>query len=132
MPEDSGEEASQLIGIANDHLYNEEIKQSQSLVHKAIPQFGWYCECGYILSCAGLPNGAIRNNGVFLSEGRKGRRGKRHKNSTNLADGKLQPVPSETQIVEAGRSHSHECIRGKACTMYTHAYINLVNICGQI
>lgn len=129
MPEDSGEEASQLIGITNDHLNNEEIKQSQSLVsHKAILQCGWYYECGHILSCAGLPNGAIRNNGVFLSEGRKGRRGKRHKNSTNLADGKLQPVPSETEIVEAGRSHSHERIRGKACTMYTHAYRNLVII----
>lgn len=91
VPEDTGEEAYQLTGITNDHLCNEEIKKS-------------------------LPNGASRNNGVFLSEGRKGRRGKRHKNSTNLADGKLQPVPSETEIVEAGRSHSHESIRDGDCS----------------
>lgn len=71
------------------------------------------------LSCAGLPDEATRNNGVFISEGgRKGRRGKRHKNSTNLADGKLQPLPSETEIAEAGRSHSHESTRGKACTVH--------------
>ncbi|KAL1812484.1 hypothetical protein ACET3Z_022549 [Daucus carota] len=87
VPEDPGEEASQFIGITNDHLYHERTKQS-------------------------LPDEATRNNGVFLSEGgRKGRRGKRHKNSTNLADGKLQPLPSETEIAEAGRSHSHESTR---------------------
>ena len=53
------------------------------------------------------PNGGVRENGLQLLDRRSGKKGKRHKGSSKLVDGKFEAVSSEKENIEGIRSDSH-------------------------
>ncbi|XVF09167.1 hypothetical protein REPUB_Repub07fG0068300 [Reevesia pubescens] len=55
----------------------------------------------------GLSNGAVLEDGLFPSDRRTGRRGRRHKSSNKFLDGKYQVVSSEKENIQVGSSHGN-------------------------
>lgn len=51
-----------------------------------------------------MPNGIAIQSGVFQSDQRPGRRGRRQKASNKLVDGKYQVIPSESEDSKSQRS----------------------------
>ncbi|XVF50204.1 hypothetical protein PTKIN_Ptkin04bG0077300 [Pterospermum kingtungense] len=55
----------------------------------------------------GLSNGAIPEDGLFPSDRRTGRKGRRHKSNNKFLDGKYQVMSSEKENIQVGSSHGN-------------------------
>ncbi|XVF54239.1 hypothetical protein PTKIN_Ptkin05aG0164500 [Pterospermum kingtungense] len=55
----------------------------------------------------GLSDGAVPDDGHFPCDRRTGRKGRRHKSSNKLYDGKYQVGPSEKENIQLGSSHGN-------------------------
>ncbi|XVE54864.1 hypothetical protein DITRI_Ditri03aG0116900 [Diplodiscus trichospermus] len=55
----------------------------------------------------GLSGGAVPEDGLFPSDRRTGRKGRRHKGSNKSHDGKYQIMPSEKENIQVGSSHGN-------------------------